>query len=191
MACFKDWLVIRGKTIEEVYSSPSIVSRLSNEDVLKFLTEYGELNEDSRQDFGLPRVIASPIDSLAKGKEFKRLYTGDIKYLGTSDISKTDFGIFSKDEQYKIDFYLSHGARLENRHVEIDTYFNKVLGEAVNRQLLNPINDENTYFLGDLSSLRFSRSVSRDNLQNRESMRTIQELSDFFRQSERTNIVVK
>ena len=172
---YKEGVIIKGEIINEFYKTPKEPNKLSNQEVTAFLETYGELNDNELLDYGLPLTIASPINPLKEGLEFKCGYTGDLKHITPTDILKTDFGLFENDKEYKINYFLNSGAILENRHIKIDTYFNKILNEGFKRKLISFDLSKDQTLLEELLNLRFNHSINRNSIQKRDYKRRLQE----------------
>ena len=185
-----------GKKFEGFYKTPKDVSKLSDKQIKNYLASYGEIDNNTRHDFNIPEMIASPIRQPKKGLEFKSGYTGDIMYHGVINNMRE----FNDEEAFNFVGDWRNGAYFEKREINIDTYFNKVLTEAWTRgivKLQRKINSISlcekkvkfkepmeTIFLNDLYSLRLSRAFTRDSVQNREYKEQIRKLYEWQKASE-------
>ena len=180
MVCLGGLTLKKSEHFEEFYKTPKQVSKLSNKQIKDYLGKYGWVNEnDETFDFPIPEIIASPIDRIRKGLEFRSGETGDIEYSGI--INGMVYRVFSDSEAHS---YIGRGAYFNNRKINIDTYFNKVLYEAYKRKIIKICNNTENFMLGDLMNIGLNYAMKRDSIINRESNRWIKELYDWQRASE-------
>lgn len=144
----------RGNEFIEVYDTPGDVSSMSNDEIKDFIGKYGWRNNE-RMDYGTPITIASPIDKLPEGKEYREGYTGDVKDFGPA--------YYGEMERKRAENLVKSGhASFEDRDVRIDTYFNKVLAEAVDRNIIQLEREGGAFFMCDVVGLRMGYALKRD-----------------------------
>ena len=181
MVCLDGLILKKSEHFEEFYKTPKPVSKMTNKEIKNYLGSYGEINDNDMYDFDMPWPIASPIDKPGKGLEFKSGEIGDIHYSGIVN------GMYGKEfSDVEAHSYLGRGAYFENRKINIDTYFNKVLHQAWRRGIVKLDKGDRTIFLNDLISLRVGRAFTRDSIRNREFKRRMDELLRWQRESEKS-----
>lgn len=174
------------KHFEETFETPHPISKMSDTEIKEFLSNYGNTNDNERYDFGIPRVIASPINRPKKGLEFRAGETGSVEYFGPADYRQR-----SEKEVDKIITDIENNVYFNGREITMDTYFNKVLTEAVDRNLIKLGKKDNEFLLGELCSLRFCHSIKRDSMQGRRLNQKLKDYQYFERESKKAHIIVK
>lgn len=174
MVCIQNNIMQRGKPFENFYKTPREVSNMSNSEIKKYLATYGEINYNTNFDFKIPKIIASPINRPEKGLEFKSGNTGNVEYTGPTN---NDTWNDKQAKEHLSEPYTR--VHFEGRQILMDTYFNKVLTEAVDRELMQIDRGGHTFFLGDLIELRLSRAFTRDSLQHRAFQDKMQDIKNF------------
>lgn len=178
-------IIRKNRHFEETFKTPLQISKMSDTKIKEFLANYGNADDNNRYDFGTPRVIASPIDRPKKGLEFKSGETGSVEYFGPTD--------YKQRSEKEVDALLAdirNNVYFNGREIGMDTYFNKVLTEAVDRNLIKLAESDKTFFLGDLYSLRLSHAFKRDTIQRRSLNQQLKDYQNFARMSKEAHIMV-
>jgi hypothetical protein len=127
--------------------TPKQPSKLTNGEVRRYL-------EDCR----IPRIIASPLPRTGRGIERKMGETGDLIYDGMTHLSRRE----KEGKAYR-----------SGEHVEMDTYFNKVLWQAVRRGMIRLYFGEESQkqgmlhqmMLSDVFNIRFAKAIKDASLE--------------------------
>jgi hypothetical protein len=188
MVCLGEEVLVKGREINEFYDTPRHVSEMSDSDIIHFLQTYGHVNDDERYDFRLPSLIASPITGVPSGKEYKTGFTGDVIKFGCIGENR-NVGLFSQDREYVVADYISGGALFERREIQMDTYFNKVLTEAWEREIIRLRWDSPFGFLEDIYALRMQYQLTRDSVRNRGLERTLGNIGLFEERSQHSSLL--
>ena len=122
----------KSREYKRTYKPRKSVSRLSKKEIIDYLSEAK-----------IPRHIASPLPRTKKGLEFINGKTGELIYSGMLGMGEE----FMKEYAGRRDAY-----------VEYNTYFNKVLEQAVKKRIIKLYDGNPLIMLSDVFSLKLERS---------------------------------
>jgi hypothetical protein len=174
MAYLCNQVLQKGRAINEFYRMPKSPLEMSNEEIKDYFATYGWVNDNELFDFGLPELIASPLNKPKRGREYRKGFSGNVVYFGV--VGAREKTLFERDMEYTVNDAIKNGARFKGRRIEIDTYFNKVLEEACERGIIKLCFDSSFGPLRELINLRINAGFKRDTVQKRDFKRDLEKL---------------